>query len=143
MVVISGNIMLMARAVQMVCICSPPSGATPAGSARSNTLASTGTGALAASNSAWVELAGVGGLAGAVVCTEGAATGFSSLSGGSELWARIMAREITSKAAIASQRPRPLANTFLRTNSTLISRHSASGNVGYLCVPIVPGHSNI
>ena len=54
MVVTSGNIMLMARAAQMVLTCSPASGVTPAGNAKSNTRASTG--ALAASNSACVGL---------------------------------------------------------------------------------------
>ena len=42
MVVISGNITLMARAAQMVLTCNPSSGATPAGNANWNSGAATG-----------------------------------------------------------------------------------------------------
>src|SRR5512143_2757304 len=50
MVVISGNMTLMARAAQMVLTCNPFSDATPAGNA--NGTAALATGALAASNAA-------------------------------------------------------------------------------------------
>ena len=58
--VISGNITLMARATQMVWICSPCSGAMPTGSA--NDAAWLATGALAAIKSGAAGLWGPGAL---------------------------------------------------------------------------------
>jgi hypothetical protein len=55
----------------------------------------------------------------AVAVTVGAAAGASA--GGFVPWTQTIATETVSEAANASQRPRPLANKFLPTDSTLVS----------------------
>src|ERR1700754_2862465 len=108
MVVISGNITLMARAARIVWTCNPCSGAMPAGNA--NWKPGVATGALAAHNSASVGLATFGAPAGADPWAVGVSCGISARLGASVLWAYNMAPETTTVAAPANQRPRPLAN---------------------------------
>jgi hypothetical protein len=60
-----------------------------------------------------------GSFGGAVAVTVGVAVGVGTR--GSVPWAWIIAAETTSEAAMASHRPRPLANKFLPTDCTLVS----------------------
>jgi hypothetical protein len=85
MVVISGNITLMARAARMVWTCNPFSGATPGGNA--NWKFAAATGALAANKSACAGLAVNGVLVGADPWAVGVAVGISTRRGASVLWA--------------------------------------------------------
>jgi hypothetical protein len=76
MVVISGNITLIARAARMVWTCNLSSGATPGGNANWKFgAAAAAAGALAANRSASVGLATVGAVAGADTWLFGAAAG--------------------------------------------------------------------
>lgn len=61
-----------------------------------------------------------GALAGADGEAAGATAEARTQHGASVCWAYSIPPETASKAAIANQRPRPLANTFMRTNSTLM-----------------------
>ncbi len=131
MVVIWGNSTLIARATRMVWTCSPSSGAIPGGNANWNCWAVVG-GALAASSSLSAAVAMCGAPAGTTPClcgvlggadgwAIGVAVGVGTQHRCSVLWAWNMAAEIAIVAPNASQRPRPFANRFLRTNSTLMS----------------------
>src|SRR5580693_1712876 len=51
----------------------------------------------------------------------GLVVGVSTQHGGFVPWMQTIATEMVSEAANANQRPRPLANTFPLTNSTLVS----------------------
>jgi hypothetical protein len=100
----------------MVWICNPLSGAMPAGNAKEMSVLATG--ALAANNSASVGLATNGAAAGAD--SWAAAGGFAGASArrtGFSVWATNMPAEMTSEAASANHRPRPLANRSLRTKA--------------------------
>ena len=132
MLVISGNITLMARAAQMVLTCNPSSDATPAGKANWKSRAATG--ALAANNSGSAGVAAYGGLAGTDSGLVGDTAAFSTQHGVYVLWAWSMAPETAIEAANANQRPRPLANRSLPTNSTLLSCPTRCGNLRYVLV---------
>jgi hypothetical protein len=80
MLVISGNITLMARAAQMVLTCNPSSGATPADYANWKSRAAKG--ALSTNNSASAGVATDGALAGTDSRVVGATAAFSTQHGG-------------------------------------------------------------
>jgi hypothetical protein len=132
MVVIWGNSTLMARAAQMVLTCNRSSDATPADNGNWNCWAVAGAPATNDSTSAGLAVCGPlvggdtenGGRADADPGLGGFTGGFTAGAAtqhrGSVLWAWIIAAETTSEAGIAHQRPRPLANTFQRTDSSLM-----------------------
>jgi hypothetical protein len=114
----------------MVLTCNRSSDATPGGNGNWNCWAVAGAlAASAANDSASAGLAMCGALAGAdpgpvgaaVAVIVGAAAGASAQHGGFVPWTQTIATETVSEAANASQRPRPLANKFLPTDSTLVS----------------------
>jgi hypothetical protein len=120
MVVIWGNSTLIARAAQMVWICKPSSGATPGGNA--NGTSRLATGALAATSSAAAGLAVFvdGAVAGTAAPAAGVAAGVLRQHGCWVPWAWNMAAETATETATASQRPRPLANKALLTDSNVL-----------------------
>src|SRR5271166_2534807 len=123
MVLICGNSTLMVRAAQMVLTCKRSSDATPGGNANWNGWAATGAfAANAANDSASAGLAVRGALAAGGAGAAAVTFGGSTQHGGLVPWAQTMATETTSEAANANQRPLPLANTSLPTNSTLECR---------------------
>jgi hypothetical protein len=113
----------MTRAAQMVLTCKRSSDATPGGNANWKSWAATGAfAANAANDSASAGLAVCGALAGAGAGAVAVTFGGSTQHGGGLVpWAQTMATETASEAANASQRPRPLANTSLPTNSTVVA----------------------
>jgi hypothetical protein len=79
------------------------------------------TGALAANNSAGAVVGSGGAPFGTAAGLAATALGISTQHRGSVLWAWKMATEAAIEAANASQRPRPLANRALLTNSRLLA----------------------
>ena len=90
------------------------------------------TGALAATNSASAGLATYGAPAGTDPWPVGVTAGISTQHGGSVPWAWSMTAQTATEAANANNRPRPLANRSLPTNSTLLSCPTRCGNLRYL-----------
>ena len=87
MVVISGNITLIARATLMVLTCKESSGVTPTGNANWNPGAATATGALAAISSASEGVAIFGALGGSTGPWLGGVAAGVSTRDGSAPWA--------------------------------------------------------
>ncbi len=131
-----GGPTLIARATQIVWICSPFSGATPAGSARSKVPGSMGLLAATSSAAGTAGALALGAGAGAAsACCGAGAPACCWGPGGCAFCAYSIAAETMRDTASTNQRPRPLVGSFALTVSTVVPPAGGPGEFRDVCSP--------